>query len=708
MGICETCSVALARLRNEFFGPRGQIELVHPQHDASTRKKCWICAKYALWLEEEYPEIFGSWKVKPLSSLCMPSHTGFTVQNGKRSRKLFLSFMLCPQNNPGEHGKEISVSLISTKGVSTWVKYTHNINGIEDFEEYTTPSPLVSSSANQVPLIRHWMDECSQKHDRCLQQQKIVWHPTRLLYLDPQTKSVRLIITKGNPPDGPYMTLSHRWGAMRYTVLTSPTLAAFMNDIDITGLPQCFQEAIDITRTLGIRYLWIDSLCIKQDKDMTDWKVESQLMGKVYSHSFLNISATLSHDDTTSLHSQQNLDVIRPTRLDIPIRTRLRLFKVGALSQRLFKPKISRPRYWIVDNDLWDDEINQAPLQSRGWVFQERLLAPRVLHFTSHQIAWECYELNALELFPARVPLGMIGMITKDALSKMIADRGQSPSGASGLGNAWKDIVEQYTRTQLTFSKDKLIAFAGIAKEIEAKTNDLYFAGLWKSTFIYDLAWTRTPYDSQQNPLRNSRNRAPTWSWMSTDGEVLSPGFNKSARQLARVTEFPPLALAGSSATEASGAIRLRGVSVPLNSIALRDGDISTFTLRGLCFENDFQAMNSCLDLEGSVEEMIANVDRGIELMPLFLTREHMHAIAVSLVDKTGCSEVAYHRVGACKIRYLGLRLPKQGPSFEGFSTNFIEDKTQSNLEPYPRAVELISYIVSTLRKSQHLEFKIY
>jgi len=67
-------------------------------------------------------------------------------------------------------------------------------------------------------------------------------------------------------------------------------------------LPETFRDAVQVTRELGIRYLWIDSLCIIQDKhDCRDWYHEANLMDKVYLHSYCNISAADANDSTGGL-----------------------------------------------------------------------------------------------------------------------------------------------------------------------------------------------------------------------------------------------------------------------------------------------------------------------------------------------------------------------------------------------------------------------
>jgi hypothetical protein len=56
-----------------------------------------------------------------------------------------------------------------------------------------------------------------------------------------------------------------------------------------------FRDAIAITRKLGIRYLWIDSLCIIQD-DREDQELEAIKMGSVYGNAYLVLAATAAAD----------------------------------------------------------------------------------------------------------------------------------------------------------------------------------------------------------------------------------------------------------------------------------------------------------------------------------------------------------------------------------------------------------------------------
>ena len=118
--------------------------------------------------------------------------------------------------------------------------------------------------------ILTWLRQCEQQHGRCKGPLKTERRlPTRLLDLGTgkSRKGLRLCTTHGLPQDTRYMTLSHRWGGEQAARLLLRNLDAFMESIEEASLPSTFREAIMITRRLEIRYLWIDSICIRQDTD---------------------------------------------------------------------------------------------------------------------------------------------------------------------------------------------------------------------------------------------------------------------------------------------------------------------------------------------------------------------------------------------------------------------------------------------------------
>ena len=71
-----------------------------------------------------------------------------------------------------------------------------------------------------------------------------------------------------------------------------------------------------ITRRLGLRFLWIDSLCIIQDS-IENWTHESAMIGLVYSNATCNIAATAAEDSSAGCFFERNPLLAQPCRAKI-------------------------------------------------------------------------------------------------------------------------------------------------------------------------------------------------------------------------------------------------------------------------------------------------------------------------------------------------------------------------------------------------------
>jgi len=83
----------------------------------------------------------------------------------------------------------------------------------------------------------------------------------------------------------------------------STTMSQHEERILWDALHKTFQNAVHFTRLLGIRYVWIDSLCIVQD-DKKEWDREASNMCSIYENSFLTIAATNAKDPSGGLYSK--------------------------------------------------------------------------------------------------------------------------------------------------------------------------------------------------------------------------------------------------------------------------------------------------------------------------------------------------------------------------------------------------------------------
>lgn len=200
-------------------------------------------------------------------------------------------------------------------------------------------------------------------------------------------ETIRLVVTSEEVVTGPYVTLSHCWGGATFLQLTRSNLSRLKSGIEMKELPWTFREAVEVTRRMGVRYLWIDSLCIAQDKDdQSDWLREALLMEKVYTHAVCNIAATASRNSSEGLYRDRD---------PLP----LHRIECEASFSAVTGQSATRS-YTVIKANYWETDLHQAPLHTRAWVLQERLLARRVLHFNQKELLWECREQAASETYP--------------------------------------------------------------------------------------------------------------------------------------------------------------------------------------------------------------------------------------------------------------------------------------------------------------------
>src|SRR3569833_2107961 len=191
---------------------------------------------------------------------------------------------------------------------------------------------------------------------------------------------------------------------------------------------------------------------------------------------------------------------------------------------------------------------SQTPNNKRGWVLQERLLAPRVLHCCKGQIAWECSEFDAAEGLPPGTPNFQTRL---DDVFVEIQFKGLDPwkhgkalrenrlrdaaepdphllkkdAKAVYSFEIWNRIVEIYSKTDLTQGKDKLIALSGVAHMISGLIGCDYVAGLWRKHLASQLVWRVEPVfnpgdRSFTHPSKRPKQyRAPSFSWASVDSQ---------------------------------------------------------------------------------------------------------------------------------------------------------------------------------------------
>ncbi|KAK5630605.1 hypothetical protein RRF57_006320 [Xylaria bambusicola] len=348
------------------------------------------------------------------------------------------------------------------------------------------------------------------------------FQPNRLVDIGSTSGTTWRLLLKGdcNTFRSPYVTISHRWGQYQEFQLISQKLEAYTSDQPVSDLPPIFQDAIQVAKSLGVRYLWVDCLCIIQDSD-PDWQRESLEMCRIYTNSICNISITGFEDTSTGFLNQTCRYATLPCRV-----------------QPRWAPSL-REGWCILDPFFWWAQVTKAPLTKRGWVFQERFLAPRVVHFGPDQILWECSSLDACETFPLGLPAiaqarQHTGFKKMDYIFQHDIQRGSFPEPGykirmeqEDLLFSWCQIVQAYTRTTLSKPSDKAVALAGVAELMSRSETSTgitrYMAGLFEPHLLLMLEWHPDgKMFSRHEPdgVRPPRYRGPSWSWVSLDARI--------------------------------------------------------------------------------------------------------------------------------------------------------------------------------------------
>jgi hypothetical protein len=212
--------------------------------------------------------------------------------------------------------------------------------------------------------------------------------PTRIL--DVHSQNPVLILT--TEMTSPYAALSHCWGlsednpfAAQYTT-TYKTLESRINGMILDEMPRTFQDAVYVTRLLGLRYLWIDSICILQDC-VLDQHREIQRMVAVYGNATVTISATSARNSMTGFLAPRQDTNWQPA-LVMPFKAR----GEEAMSNYSFyrAPDIHEPPSWL-------SEAETSEWNKRGWTFQECVVSRRILHFAEHNVYFECRSADTNE-----------------------------------------------------------------------------------------------------------------------------------------------------------------------------------------------------------------------------------------------------------------------------------------------------------------------
>ncbi len=381
-----------------------------------------------------------------------------------------------------------------------------------------------------MEISRKWLATCVLQHQQC--KDELVQFPTRFLDIGDDISSPQIALCElkdfGKVEDSRFVALSHCWGRGQNFCTTKANLESHKKGMIVSQLPQTFRDAVAVVRNLGLRYLWIDSLCIIQD-DAGDWQNEAAKMAAVYGDAHLVIGAARGESDAKGfLGLRQPRDCVELPQDGVQ------------LSVRLQPPESRR---WTSEGV---DAVGEEPMTKRAWVLQERCLARRTLLFGSQQMFWECAEMGASkEGENKRLDGSRLRRLCRTAnVADSVQQRAhRDPEDGNKNVNYldWYSMVEDYTKRSITQHSDRLPALSGLAKATARESGDEYLAGLWKSGLIEGLAWCGSQgAETLQEP---GAYIAPSWSWASIAGPVQFPLYRwyDRAQWHSNLSDFEPL-----------------------------------------------------------------------------------------------------------------------------------------------------------------------
>lgn len=396
-------------------------------------------------------------------------------------------------------------------------------------------TPQVVPQAFDVSLAKAWLEICTRHHRacRCPINTRLQMPRTRLIDC-----TARKLISVGTWPfhRPRYAALSYRWGTTSESKMEQDQEGRNEPKDPLSNLPLTIEDAISVTKSLGLRYLWVDQYCIDQN-NRKGKLAQIRKMHRIYQCAEVTIMATAGDDCHYGL------------------------------------PGVSKRARQVLDPFIFDDALTfglcpaagphwlYGAWHKRGWTFQETYLSRRRLVFSDTLAHFECTphepwqrensggfetaQHNAevarklksrhVDIITAIRPTAdwldwceiapLTSMFSLENVA--VAARGRRRAFESCILEYYM-IVSYYTMRKLSYASDGLNAFLGLANAMQDLHIPIYnVAGVpflvgnkrtdrdyWAETSLSSgLAWYSvegTDRSDQQNAVDG---KFPSWSW---------------------------------------------------------------------------------------------------------------------------------------------------------------------------------------------------
>lgn len=403
------------------------------------------------------------------------------------------------------------------------IEDAHGLTGVVSCNSHDEVTHLALHPHGSYPGVieqaKAWLNVCRSDHvGRCDNLKYSSENPQLLIeILSPEHIQLRPNLSGRCE----YVALSYCWGPKNLPEIEKAEVNRGMtvnenleerciHPFPISELPTTVRDALFIIREMGIRYAWIDTLCINQTTGEG-----FKTMHKVYSNALFTLCACATTKATAKLLDWREAWTKRtePCRLG---------------------------GQWLTTTDMSLKELRlRSPLEKRAWTLQEERLSPRMLYVSSSRFYWSCATTQEMELKPENSPKSTRQQRPVYAAPE---DNTRIPnsqefllacrSGLSNLHVFWADIVKSYALRDLSDPGDRLKALAGLAaKYLSANPLDEYLAGIWANNLSEGLAWkVKEAVHIDGKVVVAMTPGWPSWSWAALPKQTAVETDVKSAR----------------------------------------------------------------------------------------------------------------------------------------------------------------------------------
>ena len=349
-------------------------------------------------------------------------------------------------------------------------------------------------------IPRRWIQKCESDHGQGCQRAYLVGEelPDGFMLIDVNT---RCIVQA--PSHARFLALSYVWGSATDQFRTSKKHLEASGNGKITAktmlqlpeqLTQVIEDAIDFTRGLGERFLWVDALCIVHD-DPLHLTTQLNAMDRIYEQAVLTVIAAPGFSFSNHLpgcsKTPRDLHSIK-----------------GDISGSEFVIRLP-PEHAVID------AISRSPWIHRAWTFQEGLLSQRRLIFTNQEVFFLCgtdlwSESCEDPTGDQKILISPWSTVNDEGwISALFNNRSlQSPIWQF---KHYTSLVRAYLSRDITHISDSLNAFKGLELRIQNRTGMKFFWGLPEGEDFYQALLWLIPDPQASSPVRDG---FPSWSWV--------------------------------------------------------------------------------------------------------------------------------------------------------------------------------------------------